>query len=85
MAGIRALPSGPHANKKSALLGGPQLFNVQFADHTAQIATCRPSRHVAEYVDRARQVTLARICNRIAVVEGLELGELADMLFKKVA
>ena len=36
----------------------------------------RPSRHVAEHVDRALHVALAGVGHRLAVVERLEFGEL---------
>ena len=45
----------------------------------------RPSRHVAEHVDRALHVVAARIGDRLAVVERFEFGEFVGMLFEQVA
>src|SRR5262249_38255627 len=45
----------------------------------------RPSGHVAEHVDRALHVALARVRHRLAVVERFQLGELVGMLLEQVA
>jgi hypothetical protein len=45
----------------------------------------RPSGHIAEHVDRAADVVPARIGDRLAVVERLDLGEFVGVLFEEVA
>src|SRR5690606_26250438 len=44
----------------------------------------RPAREVAQAVDDHRQVDVARLEDRLAVVQGLEAGELVDALFQGV-
>ena len=45
----------------------------------------RPSGHIAEHGDRAADIVAARIGDRLAIVERLDLGELVGVLFKEVA
>ena len=44
----------------------------------------RPSRHVAEQIDRQRDVSSLRDVERLAVVEALDVAELLGMLFEQV-
>ena len=44
----------------------------------------RPARVIAQDVDHHRHIDVARLENRLAIVEGFELGKLVNVLFDEV-
>ena len=71
-----------HANRLPQRIGVP-VPGAGYRDRLT-VQSRRPSRHVAEHVDRALHVAAARVGYGFAIVESFELCEFVAMLFQKV-